>query len=264
VTAVLKDYFAYYERCRTHLSLEKDAPVSRPVEPPSLGHMIQIPKVGGLHHLIISTHAKLPDRKKTPKQSLENAERVVYSFVMRNFLFCGRVGRWSVGRNSYGVFDLYTLPPFQTTKQRIVLVDVRRHPLEGRRIFSLTMGQRCIISDTSSRPGGYCSGSKMQVSRRDFICSMAGAGAVALGVDVQPLVACCSAVMPGPYRTQTAIVLPRKSQCQAGQPRVLLEAAKQNSQLGLQFNSSFRASNTGQHQSREQHSPSISVPFVLI
>ncbi len=48
---ILKGYFEYYERCRTHLSLEKDAPVSRPVEPPSLGHVIQIPKVGGLHHL---------------------------------------------------------------------------------------------------------------------------------------------------------------------------------------------------------------------
>jgi transposase InsO family protein len=48
---VLKDYFAYYERCRTHVSLEKDAPVSRPVEPPSLGPVIEIPKVGGLHHL---------------------------------------------------------------------------------------------------------------------------------------------------------------------------------------------------------------------
>src|SRR5437879_668677 len=29
---ILKDYFEYYEKCRTHLSLEKDAPVSRPVE----------------------------------------------------------------------------------------------------------------------------------------------------------------------------------------------------------------------------------------
>jgi hypothetical protein len=47
---ILKDYFAYYERCRTHLSLEKDAPVSRLVEPPSLGHVIEILKVGGLHH----------------------------------------------------------------------------------------------------------------------------------------------------------------------------------------------------------------------
>jgi putative transposase len=48
---VLKDYFACYERCRTHVSLEKDAPVSRPVEPPSLGPVVEIPKVGGLHHL---------------------------------------------------------------------------------------------------------------------------------------------------------------------------------------------------------------------
>ena len=31
---ILKNYFEYYESCRTHLSLEKDAPVSRPVEPP--------------------------------------------------------------------------------------------------------------------------------------------------------------------------------------------------------------------------------------
>jgi len=48
---ILQDYFEYYERCRTHLSLEKDAPVSRPVEPPWLGPVIEIPKVGGLHHL---------------------------------------------------------------------------------------------------------------------------------------------------------------------------------------------------------------------
>src|SRR5712664_2555186 len=48
---ILKDYFKYYEMCRTHLSLEKDAPISRPVEPPSLGPVTEIPKVGGLHHL---------------------------------------------------------------------------------------------------------------------------------------------------------------------------------------------------------------------
>jgi len=48
---ILKDYFEYYDRCRTHLSLEKDAPVSRPVEPPSLGSVVQVPKLGGLHHL---------------------------------------------------------------------------------------------------------------------------------------------------------------------------------------------------------------------
>ena len=47
----LKQYFAYYERCRTHLSLKKDAPVGRAVEPPPFGEVIQIPQVGGLHHL---------------------------------------------------------------------------------------------------------------------------------------------------------------------------------------------------------------------
>ena len=48
---ILKSYFKYYESCRTHLSVEKDAPVSRPVEPPTIGQVIAIPQVGGLHHL---------------------------------------------------------------------------------------------------------------------------------------------------------------------------------------------------------------------
>lgn len=47
---VLTDYFEYYERSRTHLSLEKDAPVSRPIQPESVGRVIEIPMVGGLHH----------------------------------------------------------------------------------------------------------------------------------------------------------------------------------------------------------------------
>jgi len=46
----LKSYFEYYERSRTHLSLEKDAPISRPVQPPSMGRISGIPQVGGLHH----------------------------------------------------------------------------------------------------------------------------------------------------------------------------------------------------------------------
>ena len=49
----LQRYFAYYESCRTHLSLAKDAPLSRPVQPPALGKVIEIPQVGGLHHLYI-------------------------------------------------------------------------------------------------------------------------------------------------------------------------------------------------------------------
>ena len=48
---ILKDYFQYYEGCRTHLSLEKDSPIGRPIEPPALGNVIEIPQVGGLHPL---------------------------------------------------------------------------------------------------------------------------------------------------------------------------------------------------------------------
>jgi putative transposase len=47
---ILTGYFKYYHRTRTHLSLTKDAPDGRPVEPPELGKVIAIREVGGLHH----------------------------------------------------------------------------------------------------------------------------------------------------------------------------------------------------------------------
>ncbi len=47
---ILKTYFDYYHSCRTHLSLEKEAPDSRPVELPEIGKVVAISKVGGLHH----------------------------------------------------------------------------------------------------------------------------------------------------------------------------------------------------------------------
>jgi putative transposase len=47
---VLTNYFTYYHRTRTHLSLTKDAPDVRPVEPPALGKVVPIREVGGLHH----------------------------------------------------------------------------------------------------------------------------------------------------------------------------------------------------------------------
>jgi len=46
----LAQYFAYYHRARTHLSLEKDAPHGRAIERPELGKVISIREVGGLHH----------------------------------------------------------------------------------------------------------------------------------------------------------------------------------------------------------------------
>ena len=46
----LQNYFAYYQRSRTHLALGKDAPEARAVEPPEQGCVVAIPQVGGLHH----------------------------------------------------------------------------------------------------------------------------------------------------------------------------------------------------------------------
>jgi putative transposase len=45
---ILRSYFAYYHRSRTHLSLCKDSPEPRAKQP--LGSVIEIAEVGGLHH----------------------------------------------------------------------------------------------------------------------------------------------------------------------------------------------------------------------
>jgi transposase InsO family protein len=47
---VVKSYFEYYERSRTHLSLDKDTPITRMIQPATLGRVVEIPQVGGLHH----------------------------------------------------------------------------------------------------------------------------------------------------------------------------------------------------------------------
>jgi putative transposase len=47
---VLSSYVAYYQRIRTHLSLDKDCPDSRPIQPRRIGRVVAIPQVGGLHH----------------------------------------------------------------------------------------------------------------------------------------------------------------------------------------------------------------------
>jgi putative transposase len=46
----LKRYIEYDEHSRTHLALDKDAPVSRAVSPPTAGRIIALPQVSGLHH----------------------------------------------------------------------------------------------------------------------------------------------------------------------------------------------------------------------
>ena len=46
----VKSFVTYYHESRTHLSLGKDSPESRTVQPPELGRIVAIPQVGGLHH----------------------------------------------------------------------------------------------------------------------------------------------------------------------------------------------------------------------
>jgi transposase InsO family protein len=46
----LNSYFDYYHRSRTHLSLGKDAPEPRAIQPAQMGSVVAVPQVGGLHH----------------------------------------------------------------------------------------------------------------------------------------------------------------------------------------------------------------------
>jgi len=46
----LRSYFDYYHFARTHLSLNKQCPNSRQVQPPEQGKVIAFPHLGGLHH----------------------------------------------------------------------------------------------------------------------------------------------------------------------------------------------------------------------
>jgi hypothetical protein len=45
---IVSMYASHYNEARTHLSLGKDAPISRPIE--QFGRVIAEPMVGGLHH----------------------------------------------------------------------------------------------------------------------------------------------------------------------------------------------------------------------
>ena len=47
---LVAQYARHYNRNRTHLSLEKDCPIHRAVEPPAKGPVQSEPVLGGLHH----------------------------------------------------------------------------------------------------------------------------------------------------------------------------------------------------------------------
>jgi putative transposase len=47
---ILTNYFDYYHHSRPHLSLDRNSPTPRRIEPPSEGPVVAIAQVGGLHH----------------------------------------------------------------------------------------------------------------------------------------------------------------------------------------------------------------------
>ena len=47
---ILASYLDYYHRSRTHLSLGKDLPEPREIQPPEMRSVVALPEVGGLHH----------------------------------------------------------------------------------------------------------------------------------------------------------------------------------------------------------------------
>jgi transposase InsO family protein len=47
---ILRSYFDYYHRSRTHLALGKDSPEPRSIQSAEMGRVVSSPQVGGLHH----------------------------------------------------------------------------------------------------------------------------------------------------------------------------------------------------------------------
>jgi putative transposase len=47
---LVRQHVAYYNEDRPHMSLDRDAPDARAVQPPSGGRVVALPRVGGLHH----------------------------------------------------------------------------------------------------------------------------------------------------------------------------------------------------------------------
>ena len=47
---LVTSFLDYYHTVRPHLSLERNAPIPRPIEAPNEGQVVALPCVGGLHH----------------------------------------------------------------------------------------------------------------------------------------------------------------------------------------------------------------------
>jgi transposase InsO family protein len=47
---LVSSYFRYYHEDRSHLSLKRNSPLERSVEPRETGRVVALPRLGGLHH----------------------------------------------------------------------------------------------------------------------------------------------------------------------------------------------------------------------
>jgi putative transposase len=47
---LVRQHASYYNADRPHMSLDRDAPMARAIQPPSRGRIISLPRIGGLHH----------------------------------------------------------------------------------------------------------------------------------------------------------------------------------------------------------------------
>ena len=63
---ILKSYLEYYEQTGTHRSLDKDVPISRPVQPPEIGRIVEVPQVGGLRSLVSARQLPVASRPSSP------------------------------------------------------------------------------------------------------------------------------------------------------------------------------------------------------
>ncbi len=75
--SLLRSYFDYYHRSRTHLRLSGDGQESRQVDPPENGRIVEIPKVGGLHHQYV--------RKAACSRDMDFQERQLFLTALCRF-----------------------------------------------------------------------------------------------------------------------------------------------------------------------------------
>jgi len=47
---ILSEYLSYYHEARAHLSLDRNSPITRSIQPPEKGKDVAMGYLGGLHH----------------------------------------------------------------------------------------------------------------------------------------------------------------------------------------------------------------------